>query len=59
MIQIGHETARVPLIETRRLADHERAKDRAERNAKRVERGKGGGTLDGGPAAQIHQSFLP
>lgn len=52
-VQISDETARVPLVETRKFADQARAKDRAESNAKEVERGKGGGqvTIDGEPAA--------
>jgi phage protein D len=52
-IQISDDTARVSLVETRRFANEERAKDRAESNAKEVERGKGGGqvTIDGEPAA--------
>jgi phage protein D len=53
-VQISDETARVPLIETRKFSDQDRAKDRADSNAKEVERGKGGGqvTIDGEPAAQ-------
>lgn len=52
-IQISDESARVPLIDTRRFADQDRAKDRAEGNAKEVERGKGSGqiTIAGEPAA--------
>jgi hypothetical protein len=52
-VQISDETARVPLVDTRKFADQERAKDRAESNAKEVERGKGGGqiTIGGEPAA--------
>jgi phage protein D len=53
-VQISDETARVPLIDTRKFADQSRARDRAESNAKEVERGRGGGqiTIDGEPAAQ-------
>jgi phage protein D len=52
-VQISDETARVPLIDTRKFADQGRAKDRAESNTKEVERGKGGGqvTIDGEPRA--------
>lgn len=52
-VQISDETARVPLVETRKFADQDRAKDRAGSNAKEVERGKGDGTVtvDGEPAA--------
>ena len=52
IVQISDETARVPLVETRRFANQERAKDRAESNAKEAERGRGGGqvTIDGEPA---------
>lgn len=50
-VQISDETARVPLVETRKLSDRDRANDRANSNAKEVERGKGGGqvTIDGEP----------
>jgi len=53
-VQISDETARVPLIDTRKFADQGRARDRAESNAKETERGKGGGTvtLVGAPEAQ-------
>ncbi len=53
-VQISDETARVPLIDTRKFADQGRARDRAESNAKEAERGKGGGqiTIDGDPEAQ-------
>ena len=53
-VQISDETARVPLIDTRKFADKERARDRADSNAREVERSKGGGqvTIDGEPAAQ-------
>jgi len=53
-VQISDETARVPLIDTRKFADQGRARDRAESNAKEAERGKGGGqiTIDGEPEAQ-------
>ncbi len=53
-VQISDETARVPLVDSRKFADGQRAKDRAESNAKEVERGKGGGTvtLVGVPEAQ-------
>jgi phage protein D len=52
-VQISDETARVPLVDSRKFADRQRAKDRAESNAKEVERGKGGGqiTIDGEPTA--------
>ena len=52
-VQISDEMARVPLVETRKFADRQRAKDRAKSNAKEVERGKGGGqiTIDGEPTA--------
>ena len=52
-VQISDETARVPLVETRRFADPSRAKDRAESNAREIERGKGSGhiTIDGEPTA--------
>jgi hypothetical protein len=52
-VQISDETARVPLVETRKFSDRDRANDRANSNAKEVERGKGGGqvTIDGDPAA--------
>jgi len=52
-VQISDETARVPLIETRKFADKDRARDRADSNAKEVERRKGGGqiSIDGEPAA--------
>jgi phage protein D len=52
-VQISDEAARVPLIDTRKFADQDRAKDRADSNASEVERGKGGGqvTIDGEPAA--------
>ena len=52
-VQISDETARVPLVDSRKFADRQRAKDRAESNAKEIERGKGGGqvTIDGEPTA--------
>ena len=52
-VQISDETARVPLVDTRKFADHDRARDRAESNANEAERGEGGGkiTIDGEPAA--------
>jgi phage protein D len=52
-VQISDEAARVPLVDTRKFADKDRAKDRAESNAKEVERGKGGGqiAIEGEPAA--------
>jgi phage protein D len=48
-VQISDETARVPLVDTRKFADQYRTKDRAESSAKEVECGKGGGqiTIDG------------
>jgi phage protein D len=57
-VQVSDETARVPLIDTRKFADQDRAKDRAESNAKEVERGKGGGqiTIDGEPRAVAQAS---
>jgi phage protein D len=53
-VQISDETARAPLVDTRKFADKDRAKDRADSNATEVERSKGGGqiTIDGEPAAQ-------
>jgi hypothetical protein len=52
-VQISDEMARVPVIDTRKFADQERAKDRANSNAEEVERGKAGGTvaIDGEPSA--------
>jgi phage protein D len=52
-VQISDETARVSLVDMRKFADQERAKDRADSNAKEVERGKSGGqiTIDGEPRA--------
>lgn len=52
-VQIMDQTARVPLVDTRKFADKDRAKDRAESNAEEVKRGKGGGsiTIDGEPNA--------
>jgi phage protein D len=51
---IGDENAQVHLVETKKRADKDRAKDQAESNAQESKRGKGGGsiTLDGEPAAQ-------
>ena len=53
MVEISDQTARVPLVDTKKFADKDRAKDRAEANAEEVKRGKGGGTItiDGDPAA--------
>lgn len=53
-VQVQDETARVPLIETRKSPNKDHAKDRAQSNADEAERGKGGGTitLDGEPNAQ-------
>jgi hypothetical protein len=42
-VQISDETARVPLVDTRKFADQYRTRDRAESSAKEVECGKGGG----------------
>lgn len=52
-VQISDEAARVPLVDTRKFADQDRAQDRAKSNATEVERGKGGGqiTIDGESAA--------
>ena len=53
-IQMMDEAARVPLIETRKSGDRDRARDRADSNAEEAKRGKGGGTvtLVGAPEAQ-------
>jgi phage protein D len=53
-IQLMNEAARVPLIETRKSGDRDRARDRANSNAEEAKRGKGGGTvtLVGAPEAQ-------
>jgi len=53
-VQIQDETARVPLVETRKFADKDRAKDRADSNAEEAKRDKGGGqiSIDGEPNAQ-------
>ena len=48
------EAVRVPLIETRKSGDQDRARDRVDSNAEEAKRGKGGGTvtLVGAPEAQ-------
>ena len=53
-VQLSGSTGRVPLVETMKHADKDRAKDKADSNAEEAKRGKGGGqiTLDGEPAAQ-------
>lgn len=52
-VQISDQTARVPLVDTKKFADKDRAKDRADANAEEAKRGKGGGqiTIDGDPHA--------
>lgn len=53
-VEISDQTARTPLVETKKFADKDRANDRAESNAEEAKRGKGGGqvTIDGNPNAQ-------
>jgi phage protein D len=53
-VDIGDASALVDLIETKKRADRDLAKDQAQSNAAESKRGKGGGsiTIDGEPAAQ-------
>ena len=53
-IQLMDEAARVPLMETRKSGDRDRARDRADGNAEEAKRTKGGGTITliGAPEAQ-------
>ena len=53
-VQLMDEAARVPLIDTRKSGDRDRAKERAGGNAEEAKRAKGGGTvtLIGAPEAQ-------